>query len=574
MFYKSPLPRGILIRASVLVMVFTTVFAGSFSSLPIGNTRVSAALPFAPPANDNYANAQPMLGVSGLVTGTTVGATKEPLEQNIEGIAGTGSVWYKWQAPFSGRFVFITSDSNFSHTNFNTLLGVYSGANLPGIQVRANDDDIFRCPTISFLPTLSRVAFDAVGGLTYHIAVDTKGTGGGTFTLRWGRSATIAVHPFSVSNGPNGGAAGSSKLDGDMCSSLPSTFIFQDVPTGGSYNVSIVPSDPLQGYGFAPSKENGSTSPLTGDITLTFYLMSPTKSIFGRVTNLPGPDITGLTINCVSTNGALVTQSAKFTVLGPDAFFECSSLPINGEYRVTPSKLGFSFVPADTTVTLFGDIDLSAHPFVATAQLLRTISGRVTLPNGTTSVSGATVALTGSQADSKTTDSNGNYSFTVPYGGNYSVTPSHSNFTFTPLSRSFSNVIANQTGDFAAAFVLQLILDDSGQVAALDSLLHTRDPFPVIDLTNLLNQGNTRVAIFVSNFQLGPSELPSSVVINLVGSNNQTYDIPAEDVRSTSNPTFTQVIFRLPDTLTPGICTLFVKAHGLTSNIGAMNIRS
>ena len=113
-------------------------------------------------------------------------------------------------------------------------------------------------------------------------------------------------------------------------------------------------------------------------------------------------------------------------------------------------------------------------------------------------------------------------------------------------------------------------------MAALDSVLHTRDPFPVINSANLLNQGvdrNTRVAIFVSNFQLGPGESPSSVVINLVGSNTQSYDIPAEDVRPVPSLGFTQVTFRLPNTLTPGIVTLLVKARGLTSNIGALRIR-
>src|ERR1700745_4263093 len=136
MFYKSPSRSGVLIRAAVVVMIFTTVFAGGFSSLSTGNTKVSAALPFTPPDNDNFGNAQPMLGASGTVFGTTVGATKEPFEQQIVGVTGTGSVWYKWQAPFSARFVFTLSDSN-----FNTMLGVYSGANLPGIQVVANDDD-------------------------------------------------------------------------------------------------------------------------------------------------------------------------------------------------------------------------------------------------------------------------------------------------------------------------------------------------------------------------------------------------------------------------------------------------
>ncbi|MFL6547035.1 MAG: Calx-beta domain-containing protein, partial [Candidatus Udaeobacter sp.] len=60
---------------------------------------------------------------------------------------------------------------------------------------------------------------------------------------------------------------------------------------------------------------------------------------------------------------------------------------------------------------------------------------------------------------------------------------------------------------------LQLILDESGpdpiQAAALDSLLFLRDPFPVLNGANVLNQGpdrNTRIIIFVMNLQLNQGE--------------------------------------------------------------------
>jgi len=575
MFHKASSPRVFLLRAAVVTMVFTALFAGS---LPIGNTRVSAALPLAAPTNDNFSNAQPILGASGVIMGTTVGATKESGEPTIDGVAGTASVWYKWQAPFNGRFVFSVSDPNFS--NINSLLAVYTGNTMFGTQLAKNDDDPILCGRPSFSgfepPILSRIAFDAIGGVFYHIAVDTKNTPG-NFRLRWGRSATITVLPRSVSNGGTFGAALAAKVDGDIClgGTPQNLFTFSNVPTGGAYTVSIIPFDPIGQFNFVPSSQNGSTQPLTGDIALTFYLMSPTKSISGRVTNLPGNNITGLTVMCVSINGGRISQSGTITTIGSDARFVCPSLPVNAEYQVTPAKLGLSFAPVDRTLPpLFGDTEI-VTPFVATAESPHTISGRVTQPNGVTGLSGVTVALGGAQTASAVTNSNGDYSFTVPYGGNYTVTPSHSNFTFTPSSRSFSNLTGDQTGDFTAVFILQLILDNDGQAAALDSIFHTRDPFPVINNANVLNQGvdrNTRVAIFVSNLQLGPGEPASSVVINLVGSDNQTYDIPAEDVRSTSNPAFTQVIFRLPNTLSPGTCTLFVKAHGLTSNIAAIKI--
>jgi hypothetical protein len=125
---------------------------------------------------------------------------------------------------------------------------------------------------------------------------------------------------------------------------------------------------------------------------------------------------------------------------------------------------------------------------------------------------------------------------------------------------------------------IQLLLDASGpspdQAAALDSMLSLRDPFPVLNSANLLNQGpdrNTRVVIFASNLLLLPGELSSSVHVLLTDSNNQTYDLLAEDVRSVAN--FVQVTFRLPNSLPAGSCTVKVSAHGQVSNAGSIRIR-
>jgi uncharacterized repeat protein (TIGR03803 family) len=52
---------------------------------------------------------------------------------------------------------------------------------------------------------------------------------------------------------------------------------------------------------------------------------------------------------------------------------------------------------------------------------------------------------------STTTNSAGNYSINVAAGGNYTVTPSLSGYTFTPPSAAFNNLSANQTANFTAA---------------------------------------------------------------------------------------------------------------------------
>ena len=127
----------------------------------------------------------------------------------------------------------------------------------------------------------------------------------------------------------------------------------------------------------------------------------------------------------------------------------------------------------------------------------------------------------------------------------------------------------------------QLMLDGSEpgaqQAAALDATLFFRDPFPVVNTHNLLNQGpdkNTRVVLLVTNLQLVQGETASSVIVNLTGSNNEAYNLPAEDVRPVVSSNFAQVVFRLPDALAPGTCTIKVKARGQESNPGTIRIKS
>lgn len=127
---------------------------------------------------------------------------------------------------------------------------------------------------------------------------------------------------------------------------------------------------------------------------------------------------------------------------------------------------------------------------------------------------------------------------------------------------------------------IQLLLDTSGpavdQAAALDSLLFLRDPFPVVNVADFLNLGsdrNTRIIVFVMNLQLAQGETSSAVVASLIGSNNQSYEIVAEDVRPVPNSNFTQAIFRLPNNLAAGTCTIRIRAHGELSNTGTIRIK-
>ena len=149
------------------------------------------------------------------------------------------------------------------------------------------------------------------------------------------------------------------------------------------------------------------------------------------------------------------------------------------------------------------------------------------------------------------------------------------------LSEPFGTTIADGIGvgtilddDFLLA------LEDSGpaaqQAAAVDSLFLTRDPFKVQNFASsfFLPPGqNTVVMIFVQNLRLNPGETAADVVVNLVDANNQSFDVPAADVRTLPpNTDLAQVLFRLPDTLAAGTCKVIIKAHGQTSNMGTIRI--
>jgi phosphatidylserine/phosphatidylglycerophosphate/cardiolipin synthase-like enzyme len=128
---------------------------------------------------------------------------------------------------------------------------------------------------------------------------------------------------------------------------------------------------------------------------------------------------------------------------------------------------------------------------------------------------------------------------------------------------------------------MQLLLDSTGpagdQVASVDSLQFVRDPFPIVNGTDLLGQGsdrNTRVIVFVRNLQLAQGETAASVVVNLVDVNNQSFDVPAEIVRTVPNTDFVQVMFRLPTSITAGRCVITIKAHSQTSNAGSIRIKN
>jgi hypothetical protein len=117
------------------------------------------------PANDLFNRAENLTsqGCEASTDGTNVdarGQANEPSFPTVGAAAPVQSVWFKWKSPVSDTVVIDTQGSD-----FDTLLGVYTGTTLPGLRLVAGNDDANG-------EVSSEVEFEARRNVTYKIAVD------------------------------------------------------------------------------------------------------------------------------------------------------------------------------------------------------------------------------------------------------------------------------------------------------------------------------------------------------------------------------------------------------------------
>ncbi len=142
----------------------TLALCGTLADATVAAAPLQVPLPS--PQNDDLADAHPLEGDLPLrVSGTNRRATKEPGEPDHAGNPGGASVWFRWTAPDADPVTLATCGSD-----FDTLLGVYSGSDVAGLTEVAGDDN--GCGA------QSRVTFTPTAGQTYRIAVDGKRVGG------------------------------------------------------------------------------------------------------------------------------------------------------------------------------------------------------------------------------------------------------------------------------------------------------------------------------------------------------------------------------------------------------------
>lgn len=130
------------------------------------------------------------------------------------------------------------------------------------------------------------------------------------------------------------------------------------------------------------------------------------------------------TLDHILVNRRALTFVTRFAYARNDADFAVKNYEFTNELRISDH---------DQPVAYF---NLTLSPTAADGR----ISGRITDPNGVP-IAGAVVNLAGAQTRQFITDVNGNYTFeNVETSGFYTVTPSRTNYSFSPASRSFSQL--------------------------------------------------------------------------------------------------------------------------------------
>jgi len=186
-------------------------------------------------------------------------------------------------------------------------------------------------------------------------------------------------------------------------------------------------------------------TPLVSSLVLTASPGAGRWSVSGTVT-LSSPAPSGGVSVALSTNGPGVQVPAF--------------VPIAAGSSGAAVQFNAPAVSAETVFTVIATLNGSSTVAIVTLEPMYSVAGQVTLAG--VALSGISVAVSGSQTATTSTDVNGNYSFPgLAAGGSFTVTPSSRLYSFNSSSASFSNLAANQTASFQASVITYAI---SGQV--------------------------------------------------------------------------------------------------------------
>ena len=255
------------------------------------------------------------------------------------------------------------------------------------------------------------------------------------------------THVSIVGNAGVGGAV-LSYTDGGNRSVTANSSGAYSLEVSYNWTGTITPSKP--GYLFSPA--SASFTNLTAPQTIQNFTAIPVYVISGN-TGVPG-----VTLSYVNGTPRTVVSDANGNY--------SIGVPAGWSGTVTPSKTAYVFSPASRTYSNLAS-NQTAQNYTATIATF-TISGNA-------GAAGVTLRYWSGGIRTVTSDSSGNYSITVPYGWGGRVIPSKTGFVFSPVDRTYANVVTNQTAQNYTAIPLHTI---SGNVGVAGATLSYTDGTP------------------------------------------------------------------------------------------------
>jgi len=178
--------------------------------------------------------------------------------------------------------------------------------------------------------------------------------------------------------------------------------------------------------------------------SITFSVTDPATTVIKRLISgylyNGGNRVAGATVTLTGDASAVTTTDN----LGRYMFLVAEG----GSYTVTPAKTNMTFAPSSSTYTT---VTADQTQNYAGTKVTHTISGTVTSAGAP--MNGVPVIINcpqgGNYVGSMQTDQAGFYSFVVDAGSSCSVWPSKLNYNFSPSSKAFSTLSADQSQDFA-----------------------------------------------------------------------------------------------------------------------------
>ena len=279
---------------------------------------------------------------------------------------------------------------------------------LPIIDVRLPSTPV----EAGFYDTPGSAAGVMVSGSNIYIA----DLNSGLFILRF--TGEISVYTISgrvtdVGGAPLSEVNVSAGPDYSAFSDIQGYYTITDV-ISGSYT--ITPT--LSNYAFTPPIRN-ITVP-TDALGQDFIGEMLVYTISGRITDVGGDPLSGVSLSAGPDYSAVSDSQGYYTITDV----------ISGSYTITPTLSNYAFTPPIRNVTV--PLDALGQDFIG-EMLVYTISGRITDVGGDP-LSG--VSLSAGPDYSAVSDSQGYYTITEVISGSYTITPTLSNYTFSPPIRN------------------------------------------------------------------------------------------------------------------------------------------